>query len=355
MGTFDADGRPINAVLIGKDDLAAYVREQLSNRATRKEFAESVGYPELVNLESLEAPPDPLSLQEIIDRYVGDKTFSKKQQATDARTIWTLFSESMGVDNFDSITGDLLQRYKKAVEGKYAIRTQKNHYNTVQGIFNHAVAVFKPHRASLQDLKLEIRLNCQNWSQDKKRKARKPNPKPMKVEHFRKLLVAAKKESALAYGLLLCGANFAMHGKEAADIRYDEIDLKRLELYSERTKTGVGRAAIVWQETARAIRAYDRKRDSVSEYLFLNGDDERINIHKVNRIIRKLRESAKLPDSVVFDGLRDMTRTAMGAENRTAIAYVMGHTLGDDDKYAEREPRATRQALTKARQRILGK
>ena len=347
--TFDADGRAVNVTQIGRAQLVAYFREQLSNPLTRKEFAEAVGYPELVNLEAIEAPPEPLTLNEIIERYITDKSFARVQQATDARRIWKLFAESIRVDDVANVSGDGLQRYRKAVES-FALRTQMNCYKTVQGILNHAVAVFKVHRTKVQELKLEVRLNCQNWSQDKKRKARKSSPKPMKPEQFRTLLAQAETESAEVYGMLIAAANFAMHGSEAADLRWDEIDLDKGELYNERTKTYVGRSAIVWDETSEALKAIKR----TNEYVFPNGDGLPMTINKVNRIIRKLRKAAKLPDTVVFDGIRDMSRTAMGAENRVAIAWVMGHSLGEDDSYAYRDPQETRQALTKARNAILG-
>lgn len=189
--TFDDDGRAVNVRYMGRDDIAAFVRDQLGNPATRKEFAELVGLPELQNIHSLPSVVAPLTLKDIIERYAGDKTFAYKRQTKDARTIWSLFTESVIVDNLEDVTNETLQRWKKAVES-YALRTQKNHYCCVQSILTHAAAVFKAHWEMIQSQKLEIRLNCQNWSQDKRRKAKRSIAKPMKPELFRKMLAQAK-------------------------------------------------------------------------------------------------------------------------------------------------------------------
>jgi integrase len=356
IATFDDAGNPVNVTYLSKEDMAAYFREKLSNPATRKEFAEMVGFPELLNLHLLQAPPEPLTLPEMIDRYVQDKSFAQDHQSTDSKTKWQMFVQSVGVDTFDNITNDGLQRYKSTIENKYALRTQKNHYNVVQAILSHSADVYKEHRSGIEELKSEIRRNCQKWSQDKKTKARKKQPKPMPIEHFRTLLDAAKNESKLAYALFLSAANFALHGKEAADLKHSDINLDTLELNSSRSKSGVTRVAIIWQETARAIKEFQQSDENNHhpDYVFVNGDGKPMNIHKLNRLVRKLRKAAHLPDTIVFDGIRDMTRTAMGAENLLAAKWVMGHSTGEDDTYAFRMPTETRKALTKARKAILG-
>ena len=43
----------------------------------------------------------------------------------------------------------------------------------------------------IDELKNEFRRNCQNWSQDKKRKAKRKNARPTKPEIFRKMLAVS--------------------------------------------------------------------------------------------------------------------------------------------------------------------
>ena len=56
-------------ISLHSDDLCGWVRDQLGNPATRKEFSERVGIPELQNIHSLPPIVAPLTLQDIIDRY----------------------------------------------------------------------------------------------------------------------------------------------------------------------------------------------------------------------------------------------------------------------------------------------
>ncbi len=79
-----------------------------------------------------------------------------------------------------------------------------------------------------------------------------------------------------------------------------------------------------------------------------------MNTHKVNRMLRRLTKAAGLPVTGEFDPIRDMTATAMGAENVLAIKWIMGHSTGDLDRYAFRDPKEVRSALEKARKTILG-
>lgn len=356
VATFDEQGNAINAFEIGKADIANYVREQLSNPATRKEFAELVGIPELQNLQSLPAVVEPLQLSTIIDRYLADKTFSSNQQYIDARREWKRFATIMAVDCIDEITNEALQRYKQALE-QFSLRTQKNNANTIQSALNHASAVFKAHRATIQGLKTEFRLNVQNWSQDKKIKSRRANPKAnkLKPDQFRKLLKAAKQHSKLAYAVYLSAANFCFHPKEAAELRHQEIDLKNKTLDdSYREKTGRPRVAVIWPETATALRDYlqSDENEQHKEFVFAR-NGKPLTTQQLGQLHRTLRNKAKLPDTVIFDAIRSMTCTAMGAENITTQKWVMGHGTGELDAYAVREPKQTKQALEKARKAIL--
>ncbi len=362
VGTFDNKGNAVNVIQIGRDSLAEYFREQLSNPLTRKEFAELVGIPELDNIHSLPPVVAPLSLSEIIDSYLADKTFSTIQQPIDAKAVWKLFTGTLAVDNLEDIENAKLQSYKKVIEAKYALRTQKNHYGIVQGILNHAHAVFTVHRDKINTLKLEIKLNCQNWSQDKKIKARRKNAKPMSPETYRKMLAQAKKHSLLAHAIYLSAANFAYHGKEATDLRIVDIDWDKMLLSSYREKDGIQRVAVVWTETARAIKAYMASDEYLShpEYVFSyttrEKKTEKMNIAHVVLLNRNLRDDASLPDSVKFDGIRSMTSTAMGATSMIAQKWVMGHAVsGELDTYTVRDATETRKALSKAHKVIFGK
>lgn len=156
--------------------------------------------------------------------------------------------------------------------------------------------------------------------------------------------------------LYLAAANVAMHGKEVADIRHDDLDFESMLLSSHREKDSVQRVAVIWTETKAAITAFLKSdaSHSHSEFLFTDAKGKPMNINHVVKLNRKFREAAKFPESVKFDGIRSMTSTAMGAENLIAQKWVMSHVTGELDTYTVRDAKETKKALTKARKAILG-
>lgn len=351
------DGLTEHGLIMNRDDLAAYFREQIGNPATRKEFSEMVGIPELQNIHSLPEVIEPLTLKEIIERFINDKNFKHKRQYSHHRNAWKVFCEVVAVDHLEDVNNIKLQQYKQLIESDYAVRSQKNHYDAVQTILNHTFAVYKGHREVTQSQKLEIRLNCQNWSQSKKRKAKRSAAKPMNSKTFRTMLAKAKEHSKMAYALFMSAANFAMHGSEASEIRHQDYDFEKMHIKSYREKDSFQRAAYIWNQTKTAIQDYIKSPEynDHPEFLFTDHNGNPMTIRKVNDLNVKFRDAANLPDSVVFDGIRDMTSTGMGATNLIAQKWVMGHTTGQMDTYTVRDAQETKKALTKARKVILGK
>jgi integrase len=350
------DGRPATIQNLKRSDLIAWLRQEFDTTEGRAALAAELGIPELRNLENIPDAVKPLTLATMIDEYISHKSFSRKSQYTDAQNAWEIFSNKVKVQIFDEITNASLQTYKRDVEDRYALRSQINNYNAIQSILTHASDIHPEHRIDIENLKGEIKRNVQKWSPDKKKKSKKGGAKALKSSEFRKLLASAKKESKLAYALYLAAANFALHGKEATEIRHEDIDLDAMTLYSKREKDGIERAAILWTETAAAIKSYKSETDTHPEFLFVVGGQP-INIKRVNRLHKKMRDALGMDSSVKFDGIRKLTRTSMGASNVIAVKWVMGHAMsGEDDTYVgERDPQETRAALMKARKAILGK
>ena len=122
--------------------------------------------------------------------------------------------------------------------------------------------------------------------------------------------------------------------------------------------------AAVWQRTADAIKAYmatPHFKTNQSPLLFTTTKTDQkgrlnrpLKIGKITDKIRRLRKAAGLDGSVVFDGIRDLFRTSAGAENIVAIKWAMGHTLGEDDTYAFRDPKETAGVMRKVEMAVFG-
>ena len=190
-------------------------------------------------------------------------------------------------------------------------------------------------------------------------------PRPMKKDAYLRLLQQCEEEGDLMWtAILIVSLNLALHPSEMAALKTSEFDLLELVFGSNRTKTGVSRVATLWRRTVKAIKAYmetNHYKSNKSPLLFTTTKPDtlgRINCQlKIARItakMRRLRKDAGLGDDVVFDGIRDLFRTSAGAENIVAIRWAMGHTMGDDDSYAFRDPKETASIMRKVEKVVFG-
>jgi len=352
VATFDDQGRETNVRHISQEDVVAYFREQLGDPAKRARFADAVGYPELLNLHALRSPTEPLLLESVIQNYVVNKSLKHARQYADLKRSWQIFADTVGVRTLEEIDVPNVQAFAQAVAASGKARTQKNNVLHVQTILKYAADVYKDHRERINDLKADIRRLCSPPKIKTKRQ-----PKPMKSPDFLALLDhCTKNEEKKWTALLLVALNFAMHGAEVTEVESSDFDFGEGSFGNKRTKTGVPRVGMIWKRTTKAIQAY-RQSDEYQHHeslLFTDAKGKPITIYAINRKIRQIRKDENLGNSVVFDGIRDLTRTKAGAESRIAIAWLMGHTLGEDDQYAHRDPHETAKVLAKVERAVFG-
>ena len=178
------------------------------------------------------------------------------------------------------------------------------------------------------------------------------NPQPMKVKQYLAILDRSK-DSKMWTALLHAALNFALHPSEAAELMLTDLDLDDLSQTAYRAKTGQVRVAAMWPRTATAIRAYlDSDEYHAGKFLFSDSEGRPLNVASIGAYLRRIRQDDA---SIVFDGIRDLARTKMGTENAVAIAWIMGHQRGEDDKYAVRAAAETQSALAKVEKAVFGK
>lgn len=313
--------------------------------------AQRMGVPELSRLHTLPPPAAPLSLTEISDSYLAHKLFKYPRQKTDARTAWNQFVKAVDAGTIEQITTAGLARYYREIMSKgYAPRTVKNLIRTIQGFLNHAYEVQKPHRPQIQELKQDIRSIC------KIPKQKEPSPQPMDQDDYLKLLELVEHDPRW-HAMLLTALNLALHGTELAEVRTAEINLKRGEFSTNRTKTGVVRVAKLWDRTVTAIRRYmetEHFRKNPTKLLFTNKVQRPYTIDHIDLKMQRLRKKAEFCGTVVFDGIRDLFRRAAGAKDYVAVKWVMGHSLGQDDVYAFRDVEETADTMRKVEAYVFG-
>lgn len=107
-----------------------------------------------------------------------------------------------------------------------------------------------------------------------------------------------------------------------------------------RKKTGFPRAAMLWPETIKALKALPRK----GPYVFTSPHGTRYQSSRARaNAFDDLRTRAGVPKDVCFSMLRDGAYTAAsnGTKDARLAKVLAGHSSGMDDKYVLRNPDCT--------------
>lgn len=298
-----------------------------------KQAAIELDIPELANL-----PPKPdkpqYSLAELGEQYLARKRNKQgrrldKKHASNAERWWTEFLRLAGVTHAREITSEQVKRYDETILGRFdrgmSPAYVRSRFVQVRAILNWGIQ-------HTED-KIELR-RVHDLTAILKAPAETVDPKPVSVADFRKLLDHAQTRER---AILLLGLNAAMHNGEVASVKMADIDLKARTLATRRTKTSVPRAATLWARTVKAIRDYLKESPHKSEFLFVSRTGARMNGEAIRQRIVTIRNRAKLPQSVTFEGLRDGAYTVAIAVDAHHAKLLAGHKTGESDKYVLRQ------------------
>ncbi|MFP4224670.1 MAG: tyrosine-type recombinase/integrase [Phycisphaeraceae bacterium] len=177
------------------------------------------------------------------------------------------------------------------------------------------------------------------------------DPQPISREHFTRLLESAPNPRMKAW--LLCMLNLCMYPGEALNLDWDEIDLKKKTVVTERSKTHVIRVGVLWDRTIDALKAIrPTRRPQPGTPVFRSQQGTRWRPQTANAQFRALREAAGVPERVKAEQCRDGAYTAAVAAgvDLTQAQLLAGHATGISDYYAQRRPKTVEPA-TKAIER----
>ena len=332
-----------DSLVINPDDIAAYVREQLTNPETRSEFAALVGIPELAYLDRLRPSEISATLDSIRDQYFKKR---KKQITTtcyrDGLRFWNEFAEIVSVDKVSEITTDHVRSYLES--GYAAYQTGKsptyvsNRFATIKTIFNHA---------------LKQQLDTENVSRviqflkmlEAPTKKNRVNLHVVEPRDFKLLL---EKADARMRAILLLSLNAAFLPVDVIRIQKDSVDWKTGYLRDIRTKTGIPRIACLWKRTTTALKAYLKEFPHDHPEIFVSEYGEPMQLaNQVAKRFNKLREISGVDKSVKFAHLRKSSETAaiLGGADSLHVDMLMGHSAtGVKDNYLLRKPEMVRDA-----------
>jgi len=145
--------------------------------------------------------------------------------------------------------------------------------------------------------------------------------------------------------ILLIGLNCAMKSSDICDIKMSNIDFVNKSLVKQRHKTGIIRAAVLWDITLEYIQKYLDEKGGNSEYLITCdiGKDKNkpFKPHSINEFFGDLRNKANVSKDVKFEHLRDSVKTVSVKKKPELLKVtdiIMGHKGGIGNQYLERQP-----------------
>ena len=304
---------------IESDAFYAHVRDQILNPETRKDFATKLGILEIAYLNKLRPNEESLKLSAIASIFANRKKKTSKEYNAHVLRAWKRFTKTVGVERISEITSDHMSNYHDTVyhihdENGYSSAYLKNEFGAVSSIINNA---FKKGKDT-EELQRVLTL-CKMLERPKKKGT---DPHPISKKDFHKLYdVADVKFKAI----LLVMLNACMKSKEISQLDKCEVDMKKGVIVTDRQKTEVVRVCVLWQRTIDAIRQYQKESPHKAKSLFATAKKKPyVDGGKISEMIKgKLREKAKLPDTVKSEDCRDgdksTTKVVTTSPSRTPI------------------------------------
>lgn len=337
--TVDERGNHINIANVHPDDLATYFREQLSNPEKRIEFADRVRMPELLSLHKLRPNQDSMTLVDLGELYHVKQPMKEKTRR-ESRKHWTEFVKFIGVKLVSEIIARHIENYHDEIMSRYrngdgiSRSYIRNRYGTVKAAFNFASKRGKDIQ-HVSEVQTFLRMLVVPKATAKQKQALAQTIMPITPEHFHALLDVAETQWR---AILLISLNCAFYPSDICSLRKTDIDLKASALEDFRGKTAKPRAAWLWPETVKAVKAYLKEEPHNDPHVFITqyGSGFKTNDSLTSTFRDVLRPEAGIPEGVQFKHIRDGSATHSGSDVK-ATKIMMGQSLGGElDKYVKR-------------------
>ncbi len=153
--------------------------------------------------------------------------------------------------------------------------------------------------------------------------------KPLKLFTADEVLVLISKASGYMHPVLWLAINCGLGNRDAVELKWDYIDLKKGWIAYARPKTGIERRAKLWGDTVDALKAW-RKLSPTSDYVCCGARGQQLGTGSNNTPIPHLfdgiLEAAGVATGRGFYALRSTYRTiADESLDAAAIDLTMGH------------------------------
>jgi integrase len=318
-------GRPVEYVAaIGSPQFYAAVREMLIDDPI--DLSLKTGVEWVARGADLPRPTPSPTLQELIDTYAA-KAGITGEEVSRCKRFWKQFAEVVGIKTIRELSHDLVERYERRLaQTDLAPKSVKHRYTGVRTVIAYGLRRGKGPEDCRRALDILAMLEAP--------KADALDPNPISPADFWAIYDAAVNAGDGTFAaLMLFALNAALYGSEVGAVRWDDVDLTKGEFSARRHKTGVGRVAVLWPETTRAIQKLPRDRATV-----FNTKVQGYNRFSIHREWTAYREAAAIK-GVTFAEIRDAAFTVACRVSADQARVLAGHRMaGAVDHYVRRNP-----------------
>ena len=332
--TLDAQENAIEHTLdyrITETAVWSWLREQLIKDPVNASV--KLGIPEIRNLSAIKVDKD-IPLSDLISEYL--KRQHNKRTSIQSVQAFKKFMKFTQVKSVMEMTTDKLLGWQQYIDASNLLPTTKTYYySRIKIILSNGIKYGFNANVLRQALdRCRVLFTADTHS--------KKNPTPISRDDFHKLLNAANNQFK---AILLVSLNCCLHLGETMALTWDEFDLQRKCHISSRKKTGITRAAMLWEETIQALRGV---RKTHSPDVFVSYHGTRYNRATAGNLFSKLRIKADVSATVKFDDIRDGAYTAAtlcGHDSERLSRLLAGHSnYGLMDNYVKRNPEMVKPA-----------
>ncbi|MGC8540750.1 MAG: tyrosine-type recombinase/integrase [Phycisphaerae bacterium] len=309
----------------------SWVKQQLINDPIT--VSVKLGIPEIRNLSAIKVEKD-IQLSELLAEYL--KRQPNKRTSRHSGQAFEKFMKVVQVTSVMEMTTEKLLEYRQKIESSNLSPSTKNYYfSRVKIILSNGIKYGFNANVLRQALD-----RCRVLFTSEKQPPK--NPTPISREDFHKLFNSANSQFK---AILLISLNCCLHLGETMALTWDEFDVKRRCHISSRRKTGIARAAMLWDETLTALQGV---RKTNSPYVFVSYHGSKYNRATAGNLFSELRDKAGVSAAVKFDDIRDGAYTAAtlcGQDSERLSRLLAGHSnYGLMDSYVKRNPEMVKPA-----------
>jgi integrase len=314
-------------------------------------------------LETLPPPQKTITLADALKHYKAKLKKPSVAEQKQVKWAWQAFTKAMGVRTLKDVTKEKVNAWASKLLERYSPKMARNRLARVRVVLRynekHEHDLFNCQRLLRYIAALELP------------EQELPDPKPISVADFQKLLNAAqawaKEDDHFTYwpAMLLTALNCCYYAIDLIRLPVAAVDLAKGTICFDRGKTNTARVAVLWPRTVEALKpilAGREKRKLVFETYRRGGWSrsgfvkafnklrQRAGFHffpidvgedEADRTKRKKLVAPKGLPSLEFNQIRDGAYTAAiegGAEPMHA-QILAGHRTGIKDSYVKRNPK----------------